>query len=74
MSPVSRKLVPSSFELKDLKLRYEIIQNLDLSSEVNSAYPSGKSMHYTHCISVKSFPVTASSTMIHENINLPQKV
>lgn len=73
LSAVSGKLLPSSFELKDLKLRYETIENPDSSSEVQSACPTDKSMYYTHCTLVKSFPVSASTTMIHENINLPQK-
>ena len=68
---VSGKSVPSSFELIDLKLRYETIENSELSSEVQSACSTD--LFHSNSTAVKSFAVSATSTMIHENINLPRK-
>ena len=73
VAPRTGKVVPESFKLKGLKLRYETIENSALSGEIMTKYTTGKSMPYKHCTLVKSFPVEANSVNIHETINLPRK-
>ena len=38
----SRKAVPASFKLNDLKIGYEAVENQELAGEVESAYGTGK--------------------------------
>ena len=61
------------YNLENLELEYETVENQDLVSEVMSGHEAGRFLSYEHATLMKTTEWDKSSTLINETINLPRK-
>ena len=61
------------YTLENLELKYEMVENQDLGSDVMSGYETGRSLSYEHVTLMKTTEWDKDSTTVNETINLPRK-
>lgn len=61
------------YELTNIQLEYEVINNINLAREISRSYLSGKHFMYKHVTYYKTLTVNKMNYMITNNsINLPR--
>jgi hypothetical protein len=61
------------YNLENLELEYETIENDVLASEVSSMYTTGRSLSYKHVTLMRTSNWDKDLTIVNENINIPRK-